>query len=283
MLKYFRNTIAFCLSVVLFCACISVPITGNAATPQARSLRFLVLYDESYMTSLDDTTGRDTSSRLGEAFWYASLPFYEKWNISIDFDFYKYDDVIGVPYSASIQYPDSCLGMWSWTTQNNQNVRSWIVNGACECDISNCFNHADPSIPGHHSSGSRILYDTGRFLLDARTPYDAVITVVGHSICSVYNNSHGMRGGLTNIGYHTVLIPAALSYGWEQIEYHPTNFNHIITVFQHEVSHLFCAYDNGCIRNNQPCIMGGGFDNVRYARDIWCPTCANQFSPGYLD
>ena len=61
------------------------------------------------MTSLDDTTGRDTSSRLGEAFWYASLPFYEKWNISIDFDFYKYDDVIGVPYSASIQYPDSCL------------------------------------------------------------------------------------------------------------------------------------------------------------------------------
>ena len=126
MLKYFRNTIAFCLSVVLFCACISVPITGNAATPQARSLRFLVLYDESYMTSLDDTTGRDTSSRLGEAFWYASLPFYEKWNISIDFDFYKYDDVIGVPYSASIQYPDSCLGMWSWTTQNNQNVRSWI-------------------------------------------------------------------------------------------------------------------------------------------------------------
>jgi len=264
------------------------PVTIHAdGIVSSHEVSIAVLYDESFAALVENEINSDAEERLDQVMRFSINSFESVYDIDISYTILSYEDAIGTPYSTSPTFPSHCNNLWSWnvvsSTPTLEYEREWNHDGICQCILKNSNCYVNSNTPGHHTSGTRVLWDMYGSSLN-NSQYDILICFVGYLVCW-YNSSaqtHSQYGGLT-IGSCNVSVVSGNCGMGDGSTYELSNFLSLERIFQHEISHDFGAHD-GCCTSNYPCIMSGGFDGVVFADNIWCTQCStNDFDAEKYD
>lgn len=274
-----KPIITVALAVIMMCAFIRTPDYAMATTYPDRTIKVLVLCDDSYRYHCKQTYGDYSSDIVEQLMKLAARPFLIVWNMTLDVEVMNYEDVIGIPYSQQTG-EDGCPGVWQWKTDEYGNpYREW-KSGLCGCTDS-------PYCPGgtigyHHTSGRAILNAEHEYKENTENDYDVIATFVGHQLCyttgSSPNYSHHRCGGLSISSWNVLTVSGFYNYALWGIGNGDEANLAISTVhtFQHEFSHMFGCPDGNCSANGA-CIMNGAFDGILMVNKLWCSNCIERF------
>lgn len=281
--KSVSSAVSVMLVTMLLCMAVFMPTAIGETTYPERVVKLLVLYDESSIAALKlyGVDSEDAQSHIEQTVKLVAVPFKDTWNIELDIEVLRYEDVLGIPYSQN-----ECPGLWHWST-NDENVRRervWhLENGQCTCvPIKECYTYS--GYAGHHNSAVRLMH--AAYIYAVNNPvYDLASIVVGHKLCRYDSSSstHIDLNGYAAINERGSVVRTG------QVEYASLGIIHNLLSFRgiilHELSHNFGLYDyyigvpSGSSRcsTNYPCTMYSGFNDVVYIKNAWCPNCQGNF------
>ena len=281
--KSVSSAISVMLVTMLLCMAVFMPTAIGETTYPKREVKLLMLYDESSIAALKlyGVDSDNAPNYIEQAVKLAAAPFKDTWNIELDIEVLRYEDVLGIPYSQN-----ECPGLWHWNP-NDESVRRervWhLEDGQCTCvPIEECYTYS--GYDGHHNSALRLMHVA--YVYSMNNPdYDLVSIAVGHKLCKYYplNNTHSDLGGngAINGGGSTVRIGQINDAGLGTLH----NLLSLRGTILHELSHNYNLYDyytgvpvgsNRC-SINYPCTMFFGFNDVVYIKNAWCPKCQETF------
>lgn len=270
--KPLRAALVILFAAVMVCLVFSAPEVKAEDTVKEISL--LMVYDKSYEDFFSSYTGFDPEDRVGQMVKLANIPYKLKWNIEFDVTVDSYANTIGIA-----QGPDPSLNCNTMhpTDPDNPNQRNWDYDTICYCSGLN--HNAD------HSRGSTYISAVRSY---ASSSYDIAGMITCHGICQGITGGHRAVNGLGSVSSSGFIVS-----GRQEMNPNETNpyqfYNWLYTkyIFMHEISHNFGTHDGyndatHCTEN-YPCIMDKGFQNVIYAKDIWCGTCEVDFDRNAFD
>lgn len=282
--KSVSSAVSVMLVTMLLCMAVFMPTAIGETTYPERVVKLLMLYDESSVAALKlyGVDRENAPNYIEQAVKLAAAPFKDTWNIDLDVEVLRYEDVLGIPYSQN-----ECPGLWHWSN-NDENVRRervWhLENGQCTCvPIEECYTYS--GYDGHHNSARRLMLVAYVYSMNNPDDYDLVSIAVGHKLCKYdpSNNTHSEFGGLAAIngGGSTVRVGYVKDTNLGPLH----NLLRLRGTILHELSHNYNLYDyyigvpdgsNRC-STNYPCTMFFGFNDVVYIKNAWCPKCQEAF------
>lgn len=281
--KSVSSAISVMLVTMLLCMAVFMPTAIGETTYPKREVKLLMLYDESSIAALKlyGVDSENAQNYIEQAAKLAATPFKDTWNIELDIEVSRYEDVLGAPYSQN-----ECPGLWHWNTndENARRERVWnIIDGRCTCfSDNNC--DPNPQNGGHHNNAVRILQAAQQFAVTS-SDYDLVCIAVGHKICmfSSLDNTHSDVNGLSYLNGRGSIVRIGQAEESDHGTLH--NLLSLRGTILHELSHDYGLYDyysgvpSGSSRcsANHPCTMFFGFNDVVYIKNAWCPNCQGIF------
>lgn len=276
-----KTILSVALAVIMMCAFIRTPDYAMATTYPERTVKVLILCDDSYRYHCKQTYGEYSTDIVEQLVKLAARPFLNVWNMTLDVEIRNYEDVIGIPYSQQTG-ENGCPGVWSWEIDGDGNpYRKW-GSGLCECTDS-------PYCPGgttgyHHTSGRAILNAEHEYKESTENDYNVIATFVGHRLCytkgTSSNYSHHGCGGLCIPSWNVLTVTGQCDYATWDVNGNDKNGANLaistIHTFQHEFSHMFGCPDGNC-SSNGACIMNGAFNGILMVNKLWCASCSERF------
>lgn len=281
--KSVSSAVSVMLVTMLLCMAVFMPTAIGETTYPERVVKLLVLYDESSIAALKlyGVDSEDAQSHIEQTVKLVAVPFKDTWNIDLDVEVLRYEDVLGIPYSQN-----ECPGLWHWNTNDGsiKSERVWnIINGQCTCfPVNNC--HPNSQNGGHHNNGNRIV-QTAQEFAQSSSDYDLVCIAIGHKLCTFnpLDNTHTYVNGFSYQNGRGSLVRVGQADEADHGTLH--NLLSLRGTMLHELSHNYGLYDyysdvppgSSRCSANYPCTMFFGFNDVVYIKNAWCPNCQEIF------
>lgn len=268
-----KAAFAVLLAAILLCTVIYTP--SSKADITTHEVKLMMVYDTSFKAFMhSNNMGNGYSERIRQMIVLAGIPFGIQWNVEFDVDVATYASVLGVDPALG------CLDMYPYVNSDLSGLRLWDFDESCSCSTHN----------DHHSNASYYTTAAMNYVNNqvSQDPYDDLGIIVAHKLCWGTDDNHIEVLGLAKTAYPGFIIKG--NTGVDSNETGPEQFYNWLStknVFSHEISHNFGAHnadnpDSPC-DTDCPCVMNVGFDNVVYARDIWCATCHSDFRANRFD
>lgn len=269
----FKPSIALLLAALMLMMFCFPSTFSYASTYQERTIRVLIVYDETYEQQLISKSITSTPAhRIEQMARLAAIPLKKTWNISLDISTATYEQTFGEE-----PYVNSCPYVHKITYQSHDGdviTEDWYSNKACECFANNTCR------ANHHTNADRLVYEA-HDLAQSLDNYDFVCIMNGHVSCFYRDGYHRSCAGMSIMRGNGFIVSGIYGFHNGEDNYY-SNIMDMRNTFIHELSHCYDLDDGyfyaGVCDNNYPCVMSKTISGVVYAENVWCLSCLAKFT-----